>query len=277
MNPVFNKTIGVFDPTFGTTFLSLPESASTLVLYQAASLAPYGKQMIHAFTGKPLTFGGPGFSKEELAHNRQSLCNRLGLPYDKLVIPNQTHSNHVKSHTDESFADTDAILLSEPGIPVMLQFADCTPVMLFAPTRNVGAVIHAGWRGTAQSIAAVTAQRLMDDFGVAPTEILAVIGPAIGGCCYEVSLDVLEALRPTVSETYHTYTRIPHPSADNADPEHIDKVYVDVQTVNRLQLSALGIQSIETLPMCTQCKADELWSYRRGESGRQSALMMLLP
>ena len=54
------------------------------------------------------------------------------------------------------------------------------------------------------------------------------------------------------------------------------KPVLDLKTVNAIQLKALGVYKIDIIEACTRCREDELWSYRRGEAGRQVAYLQLL-
>jgi polyphenol oxidase len=236
-----------------------------LVFYQSQQFSAYAERLIHGFTGKPLTFGGSAVPRSEILLNRQHLCEALGLDSQRLIVPDQTHSANIKSTQDSDFSQTDAVILTQPGVPVLLMFADCTPLILYDPIQHIGAVIHAGWRGTAQSITAQTALSLIENYGCKADNLIAVIGPAIGGCCYEVSQEVLEAVQQTVSAESSAY----------AHTNKSGKPQINLQQVNALQLQELGLRPPEILEHCTQCETEKLWSYRRGEGGRQSALLCL--
>lgn len=237
------------------------------VLYQSSALLPYDKHMIHAFTGKPWTVGGPGFERSDVLNQREAICVRLGLPFEKLVVPSQTHSKTIRPCDDTVFDATDGILLTRPGIPVMLMFADCTPVVLYAPKHHKGAVIHAGWRGTALAIAVEAVHRLEKEYGVPPEDVIAAIGPSIARCCYEVSAEVAEAIAQTLPA---------HLAAEVVMPQGERNPYIDLKRTNALQLQEAGVGVVDVMPTCTRCETEALWSYRRGENGRQAAVMMLL-
>jgi YfiH family protein len=233
--------------------------ASSLTVYQSPLFSAYANRLSHGFTGKPFTLGGR--FRETVADNRQRLCALAGLDGSRLVVPNQVHS--ARSMTpDAPLDEADAVILPTPGIPALLLFADCTPVLLYDPEQQIGAVVHAGWRGTAQSIAAQTAQRLQRDFGC--KQLIAAIGPAIGPCCYEVSDDVANALLATVPDN-------PPPVA--LSPQ--GRPMMDVPGINQRQLQACGVWAIDVLRHCTQCEADRLYSHRRGDWQRQGAYLQL--
>lgn len=239
----------------------------TLTLYQPVSLASYTERLICGFTGKPLTLGGLSFPREEILENRRSLCVELGLNSEKLVVPDQTHSANIRHHTDSTFAQTDAVILTKPDNPAMVVVADCVPVILYDPQHHVAALTHAGWRGSAQAITAKTVARMQADCKTDPSQLLAVIGPAIGGCCYEVSEEVADAVKLSLSG---------HNPAAFIQLNSAGKPQIDLKTVNRLQLEACGVGSVEIVPDCTRCQPERLWSYRRGEAGRQAAYLQLL-
>lgn len=245
-----------------------PIATNPYVLYQSERLSAYAERVIHGFTGKPVTLGGPGFSQEELQASRKALCEHTGMAGEKLVVPRQTHTDQARLNDLPCENDADAVILTEHGIPAMVQVADCVPIILYDPQRHVGAVVHSGWRGTAQAITVKVAKRLIHEFGASTEHLIAVIGPSIGGCCYEVSMEVAEKVAETIPGQPLDLHRV---MQDNGKPR------VDLKRVNQLQLQALGLTQIEIIEACTGCQPDHLWSYRRNENGRQVAFLQLLP
>ncbi|WP_373532396.1 peptidoglycan editing factor PgeF [Vampirovibrio sp.] len=251
----------------------MPKTASPVftepfVLYQSTQLSAYAERVIHGFTGKPISLGGAAYPAEAAKTNRAEVCQTVGLSPSRLTLPRQTHTDQHRLNDAPCERETDAIILTETGVAAMVQVADCVPIILYEPQRHVGAVIHAGWRGTAQSISAKVAQTLIQQHQARPDRIIAIIGPSIGGCCYEVSTEVADA----VGET------IPHASlAEYQETQSSGKPRVDLKQVNRLQLAALGITQIELLAACTFCDNHLLWSHRKGEAGRQVAFLELKP
>ncbi|MDO4851594.1 MAG: polyphenol oxidase family protein [Actinomycetota bacterium] len=115
-----------------------------------------------------------------------------------LLACNQVHGSDVvvvdgqEQHVRERLADgADAVVCLQAGIPVLLFFADCLPVILVAPGGGF-AIAHAGWRGALVGIAGKTLEALCAETGCMPDEVNAYIGPHIGACCYEVSDELLE-------------------------------------------------------------------------------------
>ncbi|TLM77901.1 MAG: polyphenol oxidase family protein, partial [Actinobacteria bacterium] len=158
--------------------------------------------------------------------------------------------------------DADALLTTVPGVPLMMFFADCVPVVIVAsgPVRTV-AIAHAGWRGAASGIAGKTAAAAAAEAGCAPGDLLAFVGPRIGPCHYEVGPDTLSYFA--------------HPSATmRAAPGRLDLGAVVCE-----DLANVGIQpgSIAVTDACTAEMTDRFYSYRaEGETGRHAAIAVLL-
>ena len=120
----------------------------------------------------------------------------------------------------------DALVTGTPGIIVGVRTADCVPVLLVDPVRRVVAAVHAGWRGTVQHIVTKTVGKMRSEHQVLPSDLLAVIGPCIGECCYEVG--------PEVSAQFGTLF-----------PERDSLSHIDLAEANRRQLLRSGTRCIE--------------------------------
>lgn len=245
-----------------------PPVLQPFVLYQSERLRSYTDRLIHGFTGKPITLGGPDFTAEEIAAQRKRLCETVNLNYERLTLPHQIHSDQYLLNEICRGDQGDALIVTEPGIPAMVQVADCVPILLYDPVRHAGAAVHAGWRGTAKQVVMKVAQALIADHGCKAENLIAAIGPAVGGCCYEISLEVASQVSGTLPD---------QPSSKIMTINAAGNPQIDLKTVNRLQLESMGITQVEILPDCTLCEPERLWSYRRGEGGRQVAFLQLLP
>jgi polyphenol oxidase len=246
-----------------------PVLIDPFVLYQSELLSTYAERVIHGFTGKPVSLGGPSQSVEIIRENRLAVCQHARLNELRLTLPRQTHTDRFRVNDIPCEEDADAVILTEPGIPAMVQVADCVPIILYEPNRHIGAVIHAGWRGTAQAISRKVATQLVEQYGASPEHMIAVIGPSIGRCCYEVSEDVALEVSHSIPNSADNGWKTTSPSSG--------KPYIDLKHVNQLQLKAVGVQNTDILVACTRCDGERLWSYRRGENGRQVAFLQLQP
>lgn len=164
----------------------------------------------------------------------------------------------------------DALVTDVANHVLLVTCADCVPVYLVDPDRRAIALAHAGWRGTAAGIAAVTVQALIDQFRSRPDRLLAVVGPGIGPCCYEVDAPVAVAMRQ-------------HPDGTDwlqpgGRPGHFQ---LDLWRANRDQLLAAGLAParVWTADLCTACTVSRLFSHRAeaGRAGRQAALLKVVP
>ncbi len=119
-----------------------------------------------------------------------------GAPLDWAYV-SQVHGATV-AYADRSghLGDGDAIYTDRPGLAVTVATADCVPLVLQG--EGFAAIVHAGWRGLAAGIIPATLTTLARR-GFVP--VRAAVGPAIGGCCYEVGNDVLAHLNGYRSTT----------------------------------------------------------------------------
>lgn len=162
----------------------------------------------------------------------------------RILSPNQTHSDNVEFVDERNeYPNTDGLILQNTNDAVYLRFADCTPLIFYDTVQKIAAVSHAGWRGTAQKIGVKTIEKMQSY----PKDIIALIGPAISMCCYEVSEEVRDTLLATVQETEGLFI--------NRN--------VDLKRINAQQLKEIGIRQIDICPYCTSCDNDLFYSYRK--------------
>ena len=214
-----------------------------------------------------------------VVENRRRFLDWLGLDFERLTTPEQIHGDNILRVGEAeagrgrlSYADsipaTDALMTDVPGIPLMLCFADCTPILFFDPVHRAAAIAHGGWKGTVRSIAAKTVSAMAKAFGTHPEECLAAIGPAIGPCCYEIGDEVAGEF----CEAFPQYV-------NEIISDHDGKKHLDLWKANRLQLEESGLLSehIETAGVCTACQARTFFSYRAEGpmTGRIAAVMAI--
>jgi len=202
-----------------------------------------------------------------IAENREIICNYLDIDGNNLLSPKQTHTANidVAAVGKNFYPDTDGLILTDKNLGIFLNFADCTPVILYDEKLNIGAVVHAGWRGTAQRIAPLAAAKLVSEFNSKPENITALIGPAIGFCCYNVGDEVLAKLKQTV-KNFSGLSEIRN-----------GNIFVDLKNINRRQLVEFGVQKIDVCPYCTVHNNDLFYSYRNENAtpNRHSAVLRL--
>ena len=199
--------------------------------------------------------------------NKKDICTYLNIPYENLLSPSQTHTSNVQSASikQKAYPETDGLITASDDIAIFLNFADCTPLVFYDEVKNIGAVSHAGWRGTAGNIATKTINKMIEDFGCNPKNISAAIGAAISMCCYNVGEEVFEKLKATVSDFSGLYE------------ERNGEIFVDLKGINARQIEECGVNKIDIAPYCTCCNNDLFFSYRKenATTNRHSAVLKI--
>lgn len=199
----------------------------------------------HAFTTKGLDV--------KSRDDRKKFCDILDFNFDSLIMPSQEHTDNiavirVPEDLQKDLSATDGVIISMKAIPVMLMFADCTPVMVYSQEKHVVALLHAGWKGTAKGISKKAVQLMQEEFNVNPEELKGLIGAAIGDCCYEVSEDVAIKLEGSLSKKY---------------TDVIIENRANLKKINEYQLCETGMVDIDTMDYCTSCDNHLFYSYRK--------------
>jgi YfiH family protein len=155
----------------------------------------------------------------------------------------------------------DGLITCDSNIYLFMRFGDCTPLIFFDPVQNAVGLTHAGWRGTMKNAAGATVKAMVNQLGCRPRNILAVIGPAIGPCCYEVGQDVITAAAESLASSDSLFVRR-NGSADHA--------HFDMWEANRQQLLSAGVEQVVQTGLCTACRTNEFFSHRaeKGKTGR---------
>lgn len=145
-----------------------------------------------------------GDNPEHVKHNLQILAGELNIAPRNILIPYQTHGTDIQK-IDADFMGLDkevqssllngidALVTNIPGICIGVTTADCVPIFLYDITKQVVAVVHAGWRGTSAKISAKIIQLMQSDYGCNPENIQAVIGPSISVNAYQVGEELHQA------------------------------------------------------------------------------------
>jgi YfiH family protein len=159
----------------------------------------------------------------------------------------------------------DGLVTDRRGVTTMTLSADCVLVLLYDPVRRAIANVHSSRHGTLAGISLRALERLREDHGSRPTDLVAALGPSIGPCCYEVRDDVAGVWRARHGER-HLLRRG-------------ERTVLDLWGAVRGQLEAGGVraENIDVAGICTRCHPETYFSYRRdGErTGRFGALLWL--
>ena len=191
--------------------------------------------------------------------NRHLAAEQAGVRPDRMAMGWQVHGTDLREWSepppDRVYAEPggkdlprlDGHLTREPDLGLLVLVADCFPVAL-SDGQQV-AMLHCGWRPLAGGIV----EKALERFDATPA---AAVGPGIGGCCYEVGEEVLEAF---------------------ADIEGAASGrMLDLRTVIGAKLAAAGVTDVQHVDRCTSCEPELYFSHRRdgGVTGRQAGIIV---
>lgn len=248
---------------------------------QFRKLLQYADKVQHAYTLKPLDFGHNGNiekRKNEVIEDYKKICDSLNIDYNNVYRPHQTHTDVIKKVENqpagiytEDFQNVDGLITDRKEKILSLSFADCTDLYFYDPVKNVIGNIHSGWQGTYKEIGRKAVQKLKQEYGCNPKDLICLIGPFIRKCCFEVDKDVRDMF-------YEKFKEL-------GDIEEIitkskkSKYYIDTGYINRLILIQEGLtnENIIDSKICTKCNHNKLHSYRvdGNMSGRNTGLISL--
>jgi YfiH family protein len=191
-------------------------------------------------------------------HGRRATLAKLGLQPGDAVFMEQVHGGRVArvgradrgrgaASRASAIPGVDALVTTDPDVALVVLSADCVPVLLLDPGRGIGAV-HAGRQGMCSAVIAAAVEALTEATGSSPACLHALIGPGIGGCCYEVPARLAEAVT-TVAASAAATTRWGTPS-------------LDLPAAVESQLGACGVQAVTRVGACTCCASQHWFSHR---------------
>ncbi len=236
--------------------------------------------LIHAFMGRRGGVSQGRFSslnmstkvgdrEEDVLRNMGIIKEALGMDGCAFMTPRQVHGDEVvvveECGVGYEAVEADGVITALRGVATGVLTADCVPVLLYDPVREVTGAVHAGWRGTVRCVCEKAVKKMETVFGSDPGDVIALIGPCIGICCYTVGDEVVERFRTM-------------PRCEMYIVNRGGRYRVDLQLANLdgLILSGLKKEHIYTVNICTSCRRDLFFSYRGDgdPTGRQISLIM---
>lgn len=209
--------------------------------YLVAFTTRVGGVSEHQYASLNLT-RGTGDDPARVEENRRIACDALHLPVERLAFNRQVHSPTVhRAHAGTRGEPGDGLWTDEPQLPILAMSADCLPIAVARTTGSRAlAVLHAGWRGLAEGVVGAGVAAL----GAGPKA--AVIGPAIGPCCYEVGPEVA-----TLFDDDLTCDR-----------------KLDLWTAAERALRKAGVTHVDRIDLCTHDHPELFFSHRRDGRSR---------
>lgn len=266
-------------------FLKFYKKVSMKVSIQAFSdsLLKRHAGLVHAFsprnygrkdgTAGELNFGSSG-DEQILSHHKKWFLEAMGIEGCDVTRVTQVHGDRVYVLNDASRSEAqvanvaaDAIITSLVNRPIAVLTADCIPVVVYDPEREVAGVVHAGRKGTSLNILSKTIGMMKRVYGCHPGDLVVAMGPGIGKCCYEVDAACMEPF----ADNYPVWTKfaVQLPSG---------KYMLDLFSANMedARKAGIGMQRISRTSYCTSCDVDRFFSYRKeGPTGRMMTVAML--
>lgn len=213
-------------------------------------------------------------SRENIYRNRALVLADFGLTLDDVISSDQVHGVELveAGRAKRDVGECDGIFTREAGIVLSMYFADCTPLYFYDPASGAAGLVHAGWRGTRGGIAGLAVEFMKERYGSDPKKIVAVVGPSIGRCCFEVGAEVEREFASGLPADV-TEGRI------RAAEKSEGKFLVDLKSINASLLGRSGVppENIAIHDVCTSCERELFYSYRRdsGDTGRMAGFVFL--
>jgi polyphenol oxidase len=204
----------------------------------------------------------------------QQVAGEIGVPPDALRLIRQVHGVdvsvvHAGSAGTPDRPTADIVITADAAVAVGVRVADCAPVLIADRSRGAVGAVHAGWRGTLHSAAAVAVRAMERSFGSRPEDLIAAVGPCLGPCCGKVGPEVVEEFRAaghSAPDLARWFTAGPTP-----------RPYLNLWAANRDQLERAGVPppQIHVAEICTKTHPTLLHSYRAhgARAGRMVALI----
>jgi hypothetical protein len=209
-----------------------------------------------------------GDDAADVTTNRRCVAHALGYDAEQLIAAQQVHGAQCRIVDKNerglgalswgtALPNCDAIIVQAAQVPVLIQVADCAPILLVDSAHHVLAVVHAGWRGAVARIVSNTIATMKNTFGVAPHTLFAGIGPCLCANCFEIGPEVADEVA----------TIAPHAVQHREPKPHLD---LRALLCEDLQSSGVPHSQIEVLPQCPRCDNETFFSHRgqQGNAGR---------
>ena len=205
---------------------------------------------------------------DAVAANRAILSQWLP-PGTRVQWLEQVHGNQVvRAGVAGTSPFADASWSRDSGQACAVMTADCLPVLFCSRAGDVVAAAHAGWRGLLEGVLENTVTAM----GVAPADILAWLGPAIGPVAFEVGPEVRSAFLAAASRDQVQATA----ASFVPSPENHGRYLANLYTLARVRLVGLRSANIFGGGYCTHSDSTRFFSYRRdGQTGRMASLILI--
>ena len=185
------------------------------------------------------------------------VCKEGNFNINNLTSNIQIHSDIVNKIDENNIGqkkDGDALITNITNVPLLIFTADCVPIAIIDKKHTAIGLSHAGWRGTYDLIAKKTIEEMTKNYNTNPDDLVCIIGPSIGPCCYEVSQELAEKFNTNFTNSTEKLYTIED-----------GKYKLDLWKVNEYIIKECGVkdENIINLKICTSCNSDKFHSYRK--------------
>ncbi|XP_004680190.1 PREDICTED: laccase domain-containing protein 1 [Condylura cristata] len=187
--------------------------------------------------------------------NLRRLGNAAGFNVEKFYRIKTDHANDVWIMEKKEPESYDGITTNQRGVTIAALGADCLPIVFADPVQKACGVAHSGWKGTLLGVAMATVSAMISEYGCSLEDIVVVLGPSIGPCCFTLPRESAKAFHSLDPDCVRLF--------DSPNP------YVDIRKATRILLERGGIlpQNIQDqsqdLSLCTSCHPDKFFSHFR--------------
>ena len=220
----------------------------------------------------------PPAEYEKNKNNYKTLCEANNLNEKNIIKANQAHTDNIlkiekvtNSEKIDTNINSDGLITNKKNIILTTTNADCILLLFFDPVKKVIANTHSGWKGTLQEISVKTVNKMKEEYGCNPKDIIVCIAPSIRRCHFEVDKDVYEMF-------YNQFKKLGN--TDEFITKNNDKWNIDTVLINKIILKQAGIleENIEDCGICSVCNQNIVHSFRaEGEGyGLATAIIALI-
>ncbi|MBS5786561.1 MAG: peptidoglycan editing factor PgeF [Clostridioides difficile] len=193
----------------------------------------------------------------KLKADMKKVCDESGFILENMTSNIQIHSDIVNVVDKTNICDKvegDALVTNLKNVPLLIFTADCVPISIIDRENKAIGLAHAGWRGTYGDISKKTIEKMQELYNSNPEELICIIGPSIGPCCYEVSVELIDKFVNKFGDLNN-----------NIYVKRNDNVFLNLWSVNESILKKIGVKekNIHNMNLCTSCRSNEFYSYRK--------------
>ena len=229
------------------------------------------------YTKKPFNFNGNKIEKHILESQYKEIQKILNYNINKIIKPNQTHTNIVKkvdsTNLNDNFENVDGLITNLKGIALVTSLADCQGILLYDKNKKVIGNIHSGWKGTLNRIICNAIELMVNEYYCNVKDIEVYICPSILKCCFEVDEDVKEDFISNFKDINIEKFIYKGNIKNKKQKYFIDTVSLNIEVLNKVGILSKNIYNSN---ICTKCNNKKFNSHRADkEDGRNIALIIL--